>query len=362
VDFNRALKDHAHDSRGLFPLNEHPTAASHELMAEELARVAAPLFGLKPSLSLAIQDMGWIVVPGQPLTFSAALSSDSQAGIVADASLELSLPGSKPEKEQVAAAAGKTARLQLTAKCPPLGSRSQQYRLWAYASGARAFAFAQKWVTFAPLLPCPPATEPANPPPPGIQLGEASVVLGREQWEGKDDLSADVWLSRTETDLRVQVRVHDDQLVRDFHRDPFENDCVELYFDLRPEREQGRLFYGARTFGVFVKPPTPAFPDPETVPLSPLPQEAKALWCLGQLELDGYSVEVHVPLTAFRANGKQLPRFGFDLAVDDADEPGWRQTELLWAGQPDDAVNPSSFGVVQLDGDVPRGAHRVTVR
>ena len=83
----------------------------------------------------------------------------------------------------------------------------------------------------------------------------------------------------------------------------------------------------------------------------------------GELEDDGYTVELSVPLSAFRSeDGELMARFGFDVAVDDCDQPGWRQTQMIWAGGRDNYLDPSRFGVVQLEGEVPPGARRLTVR
>lgn len=363
ADFNRVLKQHPYDARGLFPLNEHPTAYSQKLMAQELVRACAPLFGLDTALSIGIRDMSWVVVPGQPVTLAAGVKNASRTSAAVTALMELSAPETKPVTDTLTVAAGKTAELHLTTRCPPPSPRSRQFRLWSYAATKTGFAFDQKWVTFAPLITCPRRVAGAAPGPAALTLGRESVEMGREAWTGDDDLSARVWLARTDTALRVTVRVRDDRLVRDFTEEVVQNDCVELYVDARPEREQGRLFYGTRTFALFLKPPTPAYPDPEVTPLSPLPFEAQGVHATGRLEPDGYSVEVTIPLEVFRTTaGELLPRFGFDVVVDDADTPGWRETQLVWAGRRDDSLNPSCFGVVQLTGDAPSGAVRVTVR
>jgi lysophospholipase L1-like esterase len=362
ADFDRALRDQERDHRGLFPMDGHPNAYSHKTMARELQRTCAPLFGLQTPLTVDIRNQTWVALPGQPVTVGAELANDTQAQTTAKVSLGLSEPWGKSLEKELPVAPGKPERVELTAGVPELTARATQFRLWACAGAQDGFAFDQKWVTLAPII-AVGAAAPGEEPLPSLRLDKEAISTGPEEWQGPEDLSAAVRLSLTETSLRVSVRVFDDLLVRDYHSDPFENDCVELYFDTRPEADQGKLFYSPETVLLFVKPPTPAQPEAAFMPLSGLPPKMDGVSVTGQREPDGYSLQLDVPLKAFEGpDGKQLPRFGFDVAVDDCDEPGWRQTQMIWAGYRDNYLDPSRFGVVQLAGKVPPGARRLTVR
>jgi hypothetical protein len=55
-----------------------------------------------------------------------------------------------------------------------------------------------------------------------------------------------------------------------------------------------------------------------------------------------------------------LDSIGFDLAVDDADLTGHRETQMMWAGRADNYLDPSQFGAVSF-APVPAHAARVTV-
>jgi len=363
ADFDRALRDQERDHRGLFPMGGHPNAYSHKVMARELQRACAPLFGLQTPLSVDLRNQTWVALVGQPVTLSAEVGNDTETQTTAKMSLELSQPWGKSLAKELPVAPGKLARVELTAPVPELTDRATQFRLWAYAGAQDGFAFDQKWAIFAPLIACRTAADKGEAAAPDLRLGKAAIASGLEEWQGPEDLSADVRLSLTETSLRVSIRVFDDLLVRDYQQEVPDNDCVEVYFDTRPEADQGKLLYSPDTVLVFLKPPTPAQPDPALVPLSGLPPKFDGIALTGQRERDGYSLQLDVPRSAFLGpDAKLLPRFGFDVALDDCDEPGWRQTQMIWAGYRDNYLDPSRFGVVQLTGEVPPGARRLTVR
>jgi hypothetical protein len=291
--------------------------------------------------------------------------------------------------------------------------RSSYQRLLAMARSPHGMAFDFKWLTLAPRLACPvlaqktsppaegegqpgaapeteatskpeaepdgkpaeepeakPGTappseteaEPETPPPakpvpdwaadlPRVALGEAHVVDGRARWDGPEDASAAFVIAQDADTFHVQVEVTDDHIVREGSIIPAFNDCVELFFDLRPLAERGKPFYTPQVFLVFISPPGRKPGDLKVIPLD-APAGVTDQWQVQATRSKaGYTIAVAIPRGFLEGvAGGPLTSFGFDVAVDDADTAGERQTQLMWVGTEHNFGNPRGFGEIILAG------------
>jgi hypothetical protein len=191
-----------------------------------------------------------------------------------------------------------------------------------------------------------------------VRVKDAShIVLGPDRWDGPEDLSVEMTLAVDAEALYVGVSVRDDTVVT---RAPAEEapmffgDCVQLSLDLRPEVRQGMPFFDGDVPLFFLVPghPTPWYADwsfgdrPERT-VAP-PSTWAGIKMLSTVEQNGYRVGVVLPLKALRGASGGASVIGFDIVVDDTDDGGWRDTQMVWAGTALNYLNPSCYGVVRL--------------
>jgi hypothetical protein len=75
----------------------------------------------------------------------------------------------------------------------------------------------------------------------------------------------------------------------------------------------------------------------------------------------GYVFQLTMPRAALAGlAGGPVESFGFDVAVDDADQPGQRKAQMIWAGVAENFINPRYFGEISLRHPAPGNA-RLTV-
>jgi len=137
--------------------------------------------------------------------------------------------------------------------------------------------------------------------------------------------------------FHLQVEVTDDHIVREGSIIPAYNDCVELFFDLRPPAERGRPFYTPQVFLVFIPPPGRRAGSLKVIPLD-APAGVTDQWQVQATRSKaGYTVTVAIPWSFLEGvAGRPLTSFGFDLAVDDADTAG--EVEGRFPNRPYDDV------------------------
>jgi len=219
-------------------------------------------------------------------------------------------------------------------------------------------------------------------PPPGARLKvdhrfnarircqdwkRATWRAGGGTWASPQDCSAEAWLRRGEDGLHFHIDVIDDKVVTG-HKQPWNQDGVELYLDLRPDGQRGRAVpgYDPGTGGAYKEPPGLQIPGVIQVHC-PLPKGGGTLLpefgrylhtrkpttpknnipgttVHSKITATGYSMDIFLPYTGLKVNhrvpGKQ---FNFDFVVNDADSPKGRDTAFTWAGWLLNYQNPAAW-------------------
>ena len=195
----------------------------------------------------------------------------------------------------------------------------------------------------------------------------ATWRAGGGTWTSPKDCSAEAWLRKGKDGLHFHIDVTDDKLMTK-HKQPWNQDGVELYLDLRPEGQRGRAVpgYDPSIGGGYKEPPglqipgviqlhcpLPAaggtvLPDfgrylhtrKPTTPKTNIPGTRVH----SKIAATGYSMDIFLPYSGLRVNHR-LPdeRFNFDFVVNDADSPKGRDTAFTWAGWLLNYQNPAAW-------------------
>ncbi len=176
-----------------------------------------------------------------------------------------------------------------------------------------------------------------------------NVINGSENWQGPEDCSAQTSLYRHPEGLLIHVNVVDDQVSTHIDETIYQNDGIELYFDLRPYRLNTKKKY---TPGVFQLTIVPGIGQADTDRINFYPAyyhaEVPGTEVISELTNEGYFIEVFLPYQGLSEN-HYLPgnQFKFDFAVNDADKEK-RETVMIWAGKHDNWKNPNNFARVSF--------------
>ena len=154
----------------------------------------------------------------------------------------------------------------------------------------------------------------------------------REAWTGPADLSARVRALRRGGHLYLGFEVRDDHLMHEPGRPWWTGDSIEVFFDTdlrqpapdRPGYQRDNLqlflmpFHESLSWGVMESAPERPFPD----------GGLRGIELAWQRTEFGYTLELRIPLDSLAplrpdADG----RIGFDLALNDVDEPGAEKPE-----------------------------------
>lgn len=168
-----------------------------------------------------------------------------------------------------------------------------------------------------------------------IETPVANAVIGKPSCKAS---FAAVWNMFS---LYVAVRVQDEAIVGDSD-EPWNDDSVEVFLDVRNSRLKE---YDNEVVRVVLGPSGKM----HVVGLHRNP-EAKVT----RTE-DGYTVEMRIIRTRLRQENFV---FGFDVAVNDDDDGGERDGQVVWQGTARNDTDPSGFGTIILSGpgDGERGA------
>ena len=370
ADFDTALRSRPHDVRGWYaPFFNHPRAYSSNIMAQELWRAFGRMAGRRASVALSSVDVVRFVRKGgdADVAFEAVSLTDSgqtgMARVHCDANTRTRLLG----RHRIGLGPRAVRAFTVSVPVPDslLSCRSVQLKVPCFLRTDRGAAFDTTWLTYGPvILPSSVSGQALSlasdwpQSPSAVVDTRESIVLGRGQWQGVDDLSASFWCSATTSEIVLGVDVRDDVVLTQ-HEDPqmpmFFGDCVQVNLDCRPLEQQGMPFFDEDVPQLFLVPghDTPwcadwSFGDrPErTVPPSGRWQGVRVSSALRE---GGYRIRMSVPIAALRASSRHLSAVGFDVAIDDTDTGGYRDTQMVWAGTADNYLNPSFYGTLLLD-------------
>jgi hypothetical protein len=253
--------------------------------------------------------------------------------------------------------------LNLPAELPD--GRTWSQRLFLLVQSGEQWTCERKRAVLAPVV---EATPVAGPPigrggasVPALSLGEANLALGQEAWNGPRDLSASFRVGVDDTAVYVVVEVQDDHIVPEGGLAPPFNDCVEVFLDLRPPEARGQPVCTPQVLVLFLALPTGAGLWPRLYALEKPPASLEQFGLVYTPTPRGYVFQLTMPRAALAGlAGGPVESFGFDVAVDDADQPGQRKAQMIWAGVAENFINPRYFGEISLRHPAPGNA-RLTV-
>ncbi len=157
------------------------------------------------------------------------------------------------------------------------------------------------------------------------------VVVGSNNWHGKEDLSFKVRLFRQEKGFLVVVMVTDDILWAENENVQHQNDCVEIYFDVRPPKQRGKDKYEPGVYHALIVPCFGMKKNANTMIFhfendEPMPEGCRVKT---NTTADGYRVEAFFPFTMFKYEPED--EFNFDIGVIDYDYSG-NYSQMVWSG------------------------------
>lgn len=370
ADFNTTLNRAEHDFRGLFPWEGHPNEYSHVLMAQELDRAFRDLVGSKEMVEVAIEETVETWLPGQKVMVHVDLQNRS--AVQQQGACTLWVDDKSTEQAFVLLPMDRSTAM-FTFELPqnPASGRTDTHRLWAAAKTSVDTVYDVKWIARAPTIPCsgskgePQAVEgpvEGNASLRRILLGETAIVSGRQEWEGEEDLSARCDVGCSGDNLRISIDVKDQKIIPGRNGRAWENDSVEIYFDLRTGANQAKPFFDKNVFILYVIPAagpeeTPTWNVLEGPPAALEGMKVESHPCEG-----GYGIDLKIPLESLKKVVGDLGGcIGFDVSVNDADFPGKRETQMTWAGTTDNYLNPRYFGALNFAPEANEKALRLSL-
>lgn len=367
ADFEAAVKGQGQDHRGLFPFGQHPHEYAHTAAAKELYRAFQQVIGELPTLQLTLQGPLQYVSWGAEGRLHFRISN--RGPDPAQGQLRIQIDDATQEKP-FAVPPGEEGTVEVPLPLPkelPHG-RAQQIRLLAVAQAGAAAAVEVRWASVAQVLACPKVPGliqfdevgrwaeklPQNP------LGPGNVVTG--QVDGPVDCRGSFRLAQDDEAICLLLEVQDDQYQPIGSNIAAFNDCVELFLDLRPQEQRGQPINTPQVFLLFIQLPTDPHGEAVVLPLDTRPPGLEQVEAVFNPTDDGYRLQIALPRAFLeQAARDEVNGFGFDLAIDDADEPGQRQAQLVWSGRADNFVNPRHFGEVSLQPEKDGKQVRMTV-
>jgi Beta-1,4-xylanase len=165
------------------------------------------------------------------------------------------------------------------------------------------------------------------------------VVVQPGNWNGPSDCSGRVRVAWGAENLYLAVEVTDDRFIPP-PEPSWRWDSVELFFDSDLYGDWGAtstspddfiLTFAARTAA------SPRFSGPERI-------EGASTFS-GRVR----RAELRIPFSVLKVRPAVGAAFGFDVGIDDADEPGkTRKLQMVWAGTASNYKDPSHYGIVVL--------------
>jgi hypothetical protein len=221
-----------------------------------------------------------------------------------------------------------------------------------------------RWLVIAPAVTADTA------PGPGLDTGALTwhalrpdaFTVGGQNRSGPKDLGCRFAVAVSPDCLTFLVEVTDDDLTVADGQDPSQGDSVELYLDLRNDADQGKPVYGPEVLALQITPPATAGGPARWRSMQPLPATVRGLAAGCTRTASGYRARVELPLAAVKAcRGTAWQGLGFDVGVNDADFGGPRKSQMMWAGIPDNYLNPAYLAGLYTS-PLPPGATRRTLR
>ena len=142
------------------------------------------------------------------------------------------------------------------------------------------------------------------------------------------------------TYLYVGVNVTDAALHNDSPASPWEDDAIEIYIDANNNKGTTYDSYDRQIIKVY-----------NSSGIWEQNSNATGIVHATAAVTGGYSAEVAIPWTNLGITAEEAVTIGFDVGINDDDNGGVRESQLLWNGNDDNWQNTSAFGSLRLVGD-----------
>jgi len=178
---------------------------------------------------------------------------------------------------------------------------------------------------------------------------ESFEKLLYNSWNGKDDLSADIYLLWDDQNLYLAAKITDDAPFMNSKDGPdiWDGDCIEVTFGMDEKADPQRLYFGKKDYQLGLSPGNK--------------KDIRAgdwFWrrddYIGGVEVaaqpweKGYTIEAKIPFSVLGGFKPEVgKKFDFDVAVDDGDKSK-RKIQFVWTGTKDFYANPSEWGTAIL--------------
>lgn len=169
--------------------------------------------------------------------------------------------------------------------------------------------------------------------------------LGYDPWNGKRDLSADIYFLWDDKNLYVAARITDNVPFTNSREanDIWDGDCVELTLGMDEGADPERSAFGEGDYQIGLSPGNAKDIKP-----------SDWIWnrydYKGGIEVasasakDGYTIEARVPFKVLNGYKPAIGKsFDLDIAIDDADISS-RKTQFVWTGTKYFYISPAEWG------------------
>ncbi len=184
-------------------------------------------------------------------------------------------------------------------------------------------------------------------------------VLKYFQWEGKDDLSADIYLLWDDENLFIAAKVTDDVPFDNSKEGPdiWDGDALEIMLGMDDKADPERMFFAKSDYQIGLSTGNGKDIDP-----------GEWVWRRDDYQSGievvskpwdkGYIIEARIPFAVLGGFKPETgKKFDFDIAVDDSDIHK-RELQFAWTGSTNLYSDPSQWGVAVLE--APKSAFAVS--
>jgi hypothetical protein len=186
-----------------------------------------------------------------------------------------------------------------------------------------------------------------------VMDSSGSIVSGTEAWKGKDDLSAVISIMWDDGNIYLAAEVHDD--VPMVNKSPSERgwdgDGIEIALSSDSKADPSRTSFLPTDYQVVLT----TGDQKDVKPLN---------WCwqmsrsFDQIEMavvpakdfKGYIIEAKIPARVFNLELKDGLEIDLDIALNDADDTGSRETQMVWSGDDLFYKEPAMWGKAVFSG------------
>lgn len=175
--------------------------------------------------------------------------------------------------------------------------------------------------------------------------GAAVISIGKSS----ADLSAKIYLAYDDKALYIGCDVKDNAPLVNTSRDgdSWQGDCVELALGTNPDDNVKRVDFSKDDYQLLLNPGNGSSNDPDMWNAA-LRKKAQGEIAARRTNR-GYTLSAAIPFSNFGGFApKAGARYGFDLAVDDADGKEGRKSQSVWFGTGDFYKNPSVWNQVEF--------------